>query len=103
MTTPRIIPEERAEWRLRYALDRTDLYYAQRVRALDALEAAEARAEKAERERQRSHETRRKILVGAAVLAEIEAEPSARGVVQDILRRRLTQERDRALFPDLLP
>ena len=43
MTTPRI--------RLRDALDRTDLYYAQRVRALDALEAAEARAEKAERER----------------------------------------------------
>jgi hypothetical protein len=67
------------------------------------LDAEIARAEKAERERQRSHETRRKILVGAAVLAEIEAEPSLRGVVQDILRRRLTQERDRALFPDLLP
>ena len=43
--------EERAEWRTRYALDRTDLYYAQRVRALDALDAAEARAEKAEQER----------------------------------------------------
>jgi large subunit ribosomal protein L7/L12 len=67
------------------------------------LDAEIAQAEKAERERQRSQETRRKILVGAAVLAEIEAEPSLKGVLQDILQRRLTQDRDRALFPDLLP
>ena len=48
-----ITQEEREEWRTRYALDRTHLYYAQRVRALDALETAEARAAEAERQRDR--------------------------------------------------
>jgi hypothetical protein len=66
------------------------------------LEAEIARMEKGERARQRSQETRRKILVGAAVLAEMEAEPSLKGVIQDILKRRLTQARDRALLADLL-
>ena len=50
----------------------------------------------------RAKDTRRKILIGAALLAEIEQEPSLRGVVQDILKRRLTQERDRELLADLL-
>ena len=66
------------------------------------IDAEIAREQKAERERQRSKDTRRKILVGAAILAEIESEPSLRGVVQDILKRRLTQDRDRELLADLL-
>lgn len=65
------------------------------------LEAEIARAKKSERERQRSQETRRKILIGAAILAEIDQEPSLKGVLQDILKRRLTQERDRELLADL--
>jgi hypothetical protein len=65
------------------------------------LDAEIARAQKSERERQRSQDTRRKILIGAAILAEIEQEPSLRGVVQDILKRRLTQDRDRELLADL--
>jgi septal ring factor EnvC (AmiA/AmiB activator) len=66
------------------------------------LEAEIAKAETANRKAARAKETRRKILVGAAILAEIEAEPSLKGVLQDILKRRLTQDRDRELLADLL-
>ena len=66
------------------------------------LEAEIARAEATEKKAARAKDTRRKILIGAALLAEIEQEPSLRGVLQDILKRRLTQDRDRELLADLL-
>ncbi len=66
------------------------------------LAAEIAREQKAARERERAQDTRRKILVGAAILSELEAEPHLRGMVQAILKRRLTQERDRDLLADLL-
>jgi hypothetical protein len=66
------------------------------------LEAEIAKAEATEKKAARAKDTRRKILVGAAILAEIEAEPSLKGVLQDILKRRLTQDRDRELLADLL-
>ncbi len=66
------------------------------------LAAEIAREQKAARERERVQDARRKILVGAAILSELEAEPHLRGMVQAILKRRLTQERDRDLLADLL-
>jgi len=66
------------------------------------LEAEIAKAETVERKAARVKDTRRKILVGAAILAELEAEPHLRTIVQEILNRRLTQERDRALLADLV-
>ena len=66
------------------------------------LEAEIAKAETVERKAARAKDTRRKILVGAAILAELEAEPHLRTIVQEILNRRLTQERDRALLADLV-
>lgn len=66
------------------------------------LEAEIAKAETVERKAARVKDTRRKILVGAVILAELEAEPPLRTIVQEILKRRLTQERDRDLLADLL-
>lgn len=66
------------------------------------LEAEIAKAETVERKAARVKDTRRKILVGAAILAELEADPRLRVMVQEILKRRLTQERDRDLLADLL-
>jgi hypothetical protein len=67
------------------------------------LEAEIAKAEAVERKAARAKDTRRKILIGAAILAEAEAEPEMMQILRGILDRRLTQERDRVLFPDLLP
>lgn len=68
----------------------------------EKLNAEIARAEKAERDRQRAQDTRRKIVLGAALLSELEQDPALRAQVRGILSRRLTQERDRALLADLL-
>lgn len=66
------------------------------------LEAEIAKAEATEKKAARANDTRRKILIGAAMLAEMEAEPSFRDGVRRILDRRLTQDRDRELLADLL-
>ena len=66
------------------------------------LDAEIAKAEATEKKAARAKDTRRKILIGAAMLAEIEAEPTFRDGLRRILDRRLTQERDRELLADLL-
>ena len=66
------------------------------------LEAEIAKAEAADKKAARANDTRRKILIGAAMLAEMEAEPSFRDGVRRILDRRLTQDRDRELLADFL-
>ena len=67
------------------------------------LEAQITRAEQTERQAERRRDTRRKILIGAAVLAELDSRPDWQAVLTGILDRRLTQGRDRALLADLLP
>ena len=66
------------------------------------LDAEIAKAEATEKKAARAKDTRRKILIGAAMLAEIEAEPTFRDGLRRILDRSLTQERDRELLADLL-
>lgn len=66
------------------------------AKALRAKEEARARA--AEAAAKRSAETRRKILTGAAVLAEIEHDPERSAWLSGVLARQLTRADDRALF-----
>lgn len=76
----------------------------QRLKARQAQLAAQiAAAEQAERKAARTLDTRRKILLGAALLAELDTAPGLRPVVAEILNRRLTHARDRAAVADLLP
>ncbi|MBP2666754.1 MAG: hypothetical protein H6Q76_1734 [Firmicutes bacterium] len=56
--------------------------------------AADALQEARNRKKERSDETRRKILAGAAALAE----PGLNDLVLEALTRRLTRADDRALF-----
>lgn len=68
---------------------------------LDArIQAAEARL----RKQRRATDTRRKVLVGAAVLAAIEGgDDDLRARIVRVLDTGLTRERDRAVLTDLLP
>ena len=69
------------------------LSQAKALRAKD-----EARARAAEAAAKRSAETRRKILTGAAVLAEIEHDLERSVWLNSVLARQLTRADDRALF-----
>lgn len=62
----------------------------------------EARKRAAERKVERSQETRRKILVGAAILAKVERDEWPRDKLLALLESTLTRDDDRALF-DLPP
>ena len=62
----------------------------------------EARKRAAESKKQRAADTRRKILIGAAVLARVEQGDWPRERLLDMLDGVLTRDDDRALF-DLLP
>lgn len=62
----------------------------------------EARKRAAERKVERSQDTRRKILVGAAILAKVEREEWPRDKLLAMLDAALVREDDRALF-DLPP
>ncbi|NZD59356.1 mobilization protein [Sphaerotilus montanus] len=66
------------------------------AKALRAKEEARARA--AEAAAKRTADTRRKILAGAAVLAEIEHDPERSAWLNSVLARQLTRADDRALF-----
>ena len=57
-----------------------------------------ARLRNVERAKERKRETRRKILVGAAVLAEAKEVKATKQWLRRMLGRRLTRPRDRALF-----
>jgi large subunit ribosomal protein L7/L12 len=80
---------------------------AQRLAALrkrrDALNAELARLEAKERGEKRKDDTRRKILLGAVVMQEMENKPDKVGAwARKLLEDRLTKDRDRDLF-DLPP
>jgi hypothetical protein len=52
--------------------------------------------------RDRKHLTRRKIVAGAALLAEAQHDPAVRQVVRAALQARVTRPLDRAVIADLL-
>lgn len=70
-----------------------------RKRALEAqMQAIHAR----QKDRQRKGDTRRKVLVGAAVLAEAAKNPAAKQRLMTLLDQHLIRDVDRAVF-DLAP
>jgi hypothetical protein len=56
----------------------------------------------AERVKQRKRDARRKIITGAALLAEAEHDPAVGQVVRSVLQARVTRPIDRAVLADLL-
>ncbi len=66
------------------------------------LERQIAAAERDARESSRKLETRRKIIVGGAILAAIAESPGLAGMVKTVLERRVTRPADRAAVADLL-
>ena len=66
------------------------------------LERQIAAAERDAREAGRKLETRRKIIVGGAILAAIAESPGLAGMVKTVLARRVTRPADRAAIADLL-
>lgn len=61
-----------------------------------------ARARAADKKRQRSEDTRRKILVGAVILAKVEHGEWPKERLRELMDKALTRADDRALF-GLLP
>lgn len=57
-----------------------------------------ARKRAAEAKRQRQEDTRRKVLVGAVVLAELERGSHMKPVIDRLLDEKLVKDADRALF-----
>lgn len=73
-----------------------------RIESLQAkkaqIEAELARLRARSRTENRKADTRRKILIGAVVMQEMEARPEIDGWIRKLLDQRLTKDRDRALF-----
>ena len=59
------------------------------------IEAQIERAESAYKTRLRKEDTRLKVLVGAALLADVAVHPETRAGVQAVLKRAITAPRDR--------
>ena len=66
------------------------------VKALKQQQVARSRA--AEKKRQRSEDTRRKILVGAVILAKVEHGEWPKERLRELMDQALTRADDRALF-----
>lgn len=70
-----------------------------RLKQLQAQKAMlEARKRAAEAKRKRAEDTRRKILVGATILARVQRGEWSESKMLDLLDRELTRPEDRALF-----
>jgi hypothetical protein len=59
---------------------------------------AEARSKAAENKQKRAADTRRKILVGAAILAKVERGEWPKDKMLEMMSQQLTRDDDRALF-----
>jgi hypothetical protein len=59
-----------------------------------------AAAESARKSRARKEDTRLKVLVGAAMLADVARHPEARAGIQAVLQRAITADRDREFLRD---
>jgi hypothetical protein len=66
------------------------------------LEMQIAAAESAAKAQARKLDTRRKVLVGAAVLADLDDVPGLRDIVHSILSRHITRDIDKSTLADLL-
>ena len=71
---------------------------AQKEKLATRLNTLEARAKKEDRKR----DTRRKIVVGAAVLAALDRQPALAVQVRAVLTASVTRPNDRAVIADLL-
>lgn len=74
--------------------DRIETLKQRKARIEKELAAIEAR----EKARERKEETRLKVLVGAGILADSKIHPEIVDLVQEILGRAITAERDRAFL-----
>jgi septal ring factor EnvC (AmiA/AmiB activator) len=61
----------------------------------EALQQQIARIEAADKAKARKEDTRLKVIVGAAVIANSELHPETRGAVVEVLRKAVTAPRDR--------
>ncbi len=68
----------------------------------DQLAARRQLDEARQQSRDRKRDTRRKIIAGAALLAEAQTNPVVGQVVRRVLRARVTRPIDRAVIADLL-
>ena len=66
------------------------------------LERQIAAAESQARAAARKQDTRRKIIIGGAILAAVAESPSLAGMLKTVLARRVTRPADRAAIADLL-
>jgi restriction endonuclease S subunit len=65
-------------------------------------QAIESRLKATESKKNRANDTRKKVLIGAAVLAQIENNPEAQERTKQMMDKFLTRDNDRKLF-DLNP
>jgi hypothetical protein len=61
-------------------------------------QAIESRLKATESKKNRADDTRRKVLIGAAVLAQIENNPEAQERTKQMMDKFLTRDNDRKLF-----
>jgi uncharacterized protein YcbX len=61
-------------------------------------QAIESRLKATESKKNRAEDTRRKVLIGAAVLAQIENNPEAQERTKQMMDKFLTRDNDRKLF-----
>lgn len=73
-----------------------------KIKQRDILNAQIRQIQSRENRKKRKEDTRRKILAGAAVLDEAEANAAYKNALYELLKRFLTRNDDRALF-GLLP
>jgi hypothetical protein len=85
--------------RARKSLDQKLADLAERQQQLEARRLALLASKKSA---DRKRDTRRKIIVGAAVLAHAELDPSFSAVLRDILSVAVQREMDRRVIADLL-
>lgn len=79
---------------------------AERIAELESrkkqIEAQLASLEAREREAARKRETRRKVVVGAAVLAHAELDPGFASLLRDVLAKAVQRPVDQKVIADLL-
>lgn len=66
------------------------------------IQAQIADAQNRQKQKDRKSDARRKIVIGAAMLAHLEHDPSFRPALRDVLDKALTRPLDRELVADLL-
>lgn len=68
----------------------------------ELIKTKRARLQQKEKKQARANETRRKILAGAVVLQRAQTDPDFAALLFRLLGDNLTEERNRALFPEIV-